>query len=366
MNVAALSAIEQVQSVNYVGPIDPRPNLDEKIVSKAMRTAGLPGAFFMFSQRRLEAIANEVGARSEAGAELDFFHGFTPWILTRPSHPYVAWSDCSFADYIDIYHERRRFAPADLDRIEDAEAAWLNRAERVMFTSEWAAARAAARYGLTPSRVGCVGIFGEVDAPEIDDFNGGKTFAFVSTNFSAKGGPIVLAAFRALRVRHPDARLTVVGDGATQLAAEPGVTFEGFLHKEDPGQYARLRQILTTAVALVHPTRSDVSPLMVVEAAYFGCPAISSRKFAIPELIDDGLTGILLEDPTDSDALAKAMGWMLENEGAYRRMRKAAAKKSRTELSKPAFDVRLQGQLRSVLIRISDRRGRSASPAVGT
>jgi len=359
MNVAALAALERMESVSYVGPIDLRANLDEKVVSKALRVAGLPGAFFQFSKRRLAGIAREVEVRSSADAKLDFFHGFTPWILTRPPRPYLAWSDCSFADYIDIYHDRRHFLPADLERIERVEAAWLRRAARVMFTSQWAAARAITRYGLEPARVGCVGIFGEIEAPEIDGFEGGETFAFISTNFRAKGGPTVLAAFRTVRLRHPKARLTVVGDGAPGLASEPGVLFEGFLRKEYPDENSRLRQILGKARALVHPTRSDVTPLMVVEAAYFGCPAISSRNFAIPELIDNGRTGFLLEDPSDSNALAGVMEWMLEHEGAYLKMREAAALKCRTEFSKHAFENRLQSQVLAITTRISEQFARN-------
>ena len=230
-------------------------------------------------------------------AQIDFFHGFTPWIMTMPKRPYAAWCDCTFRDYISVFHRRESFRERDLQRIEQAEARWLKRARRVLFTSQWAALRAISDYQLDEQRVASVGIFGEIDPPEHDAYAGGTEFAFISTNFHKKGGPIVLAAFQKLRRRYPDSSLVVVGNKPAGVVPLPGVEFTGFLRKEVPGEQARFRQILGRSRALVHPSQSDISPLLLIEAGYFGCPAISSRMFAIPELVDDMQSGILLDNP---------------------------------------------------------------------
>ena len=306
-----------------MGPINPPVILGQKALSKFRRVAGSQGSFFFFSERRLKKIADEVRSQSRADARLDFFHGFTPWILTKPQRPYMAWSDCTFRDYIDIFHRREQFSPDDLDRIEQAEAAWLKNARYVLFTSKWAADRAISHYALEACRVGSVGIFGEIEMPPHDDYAGGKEFAFISTNFRAKGGPTVLAAFREVRKVHPDASLVIVGDAPSNLAAESGVSFAGFLRKEVKDECQRLLQILGRVRALVHPTKSDISPLLLVEAGYLGCPVISSRKFGIPELVEDGRTGLLLDDPSQPANVASAMYWMLEHTGEYLQMREA-------------------------------------------
>jgi glycosyltransferase involved in cell wall biosynthesis len=341
MNAAAFSAISSLETSRYIGPINPPVVLWQKALSKFRRVAGSQGSFFFFSERRLKKIANEVQSQSPADARLDFFHGFTPWILTTPRHPYLAWSDCTFRDYIDIFHCRQQFSSDDLDRIEQAEAAWLKSARRVLFTSRWAAERAISHYALDVCRVGSVGIFGEIEMPPRDDYAGGQEFAFVSTNFQAKGGPTVLSAFREVRKVHTDASLTIVGDAPSNLGAESGVHIAGFLRKEVQGEYRRLLQILGRARALVHPTKSDISPLLLVEAGYLGCPVISSRKFGIPELVDDGRTGLLLDDPSQAAMVASAMRWMLEHTDEYRQMREAAWSKARELHSKRKFEQRL-------------------------
>jgi glycosyltransferase involved in cell wall biosynthesis len=348
MNAAACAALAKRHSIHYVGPIDPSVMLWRRALSKARRVSGLGGDFAAFSEQRLEAVAGEVGRLAKPDARLDFFHGLTPWIAIRPRRPYVAWSDCAFADYIEIYHDRGRFRAADLARIEAAEAAWLKSASQVLFTSDWAAGRAVSRYGLDPARVSSVGIFGEFEPPERDAYAGGQDFVFVSTDFQAKGGPVVLAALRQLRQTHPGAALTIIGAAPTDLAGEHGVSYAGYLRKEVPEAYRRFREILGGAVGVVHPTQSDIAPLLLVEAAMFGCPAIATRAFAIPELVRHGETGWLLDDPTDAGELAAAMRRVLDDPD-YGRLRVGAWRRARSEHGKDLFEARVLAGVERVL-----------------
>jgi glycosyltransferase involved in cell wall biosynthesis len=91
----------------------------------------------------------------------------------------------------------------------------------------------------------------------------------------------------------------------------------------------------------VHPTKSDVAPLLIVEAGYFGCPVISFRRFAIPELVDHERTGLLLDDPSQP-ALVSAMCRMLEDGNGYKQMRAAAWAKAHEQHSKLRFEERLR------------------------
>lgn len=282
-NAASFAALSSIEEVHYVGPINPPAIFRQKALSKILRTVRLRGDFFFYSQKRLERIAGEVHAGALADAALDFFHGFTPWILTAPARRYIAWSDCAFHDYIRIYHSYECFNADDLVRIERTEAAWLKRAHRVLFSTRWAAERAIDAYGLDAAHVATTGTFGEIEMPAADGYAGAKEFAFVSTDFEAKGGSTVLSAFRKVRQRHADACLVIVGAQPPSDAKEPGVTVAGYLRKEVPEEYALFRKTLAAARALVHPTNSDISPHIIVEAGYFGCPAITSNRFAIPE-----------------------------------------------------------------------------------
>ncbi len=329
MNVSMLGALGAVARVRTVGPVDPPVLARERIAYRARRAIGalrVPGVrppFVAFSEARLARIAATVHA--SLGAVPVVFHGFTPWIGTRPAVPYAAWSDCTFRDYAAIYHPPGRFDAHDLRRIEQAEATWLRGAAGVWFTSAWAAKRATKDYRLDPTRVRVVGFHGMTEPPSADTYAGGSEFAFVSTDFAAKGGHVVVEAFQRVRAHWPEARLVIVGDAPpVAVAAQPGVRYAGFLRKEIPAEAAAFRDVLALARAVVLPTRADISPLLLVEAGGFGCPAIASRCFAIPEIVLDGEGGLLLENPSDVSEVAAAMTALLHESERYDALRRGA------------------------------------------
>lgn len=350
VNAASYGELSRIDQINYVGPINPPFVFSQKILSKALRAIRFRGNFAFFSEKRLRAIADEVRSKCSSGAKFDFFHGFTPWISTMPRRPYVAWGDCTFHDYIRIFHHSESFRAADIERIERAEAEWLMRASRVLFSTRWAAARAVGAYGLPAAQIGTTGIFGELPTDVGDTYAGANEFAFVATNFAAKGGHTVLSAFRALRDRHPDITLTVVGERPAGMSDGHGVKFVGFLRKENPSEYELYRRILCRIRALVHPTMGDISPLIIVEAGYFGCPVIASNRFAISELVDDRISGILLDEPSSRN-VAEAMDWMLQNDARYRDMRLQARIKATGCHSKAAFGSNLRAMVAPLLMR---------------
>jgi glycosyltransferase involved in cell wall biosynthesis len=92
----------------------------------------------------------------------------------------------------------------------------------------------------------------------------------------------------------------------------------------------------------VHPTCSDIAPLTIVEAGYFGCPVISTQHFAIPEQVEHQATGLLIENVSGPSVLADAMAWMIDKEEEYMQMRKRARHKACKDHSKAAFGERMR------------------------
>jgi len=129
-------------------------------------------------------------------------------------------------------------------------------------------------------------------------------------------------ALQQVRKKHPKANLWIVGDTPSQEVLEiDGVFYKGFFNKSDKIQYKALLAIFSEAFCLVHPTIKDTTTLVITESAYFGCPAISSNRFAIPEFIKEKETGLLLDNPRDTDEVAAKMSWLIENPDAYKIMR---------------------------------------------
>lgn len=322
VNAAVYHQLSMHFEARYVGAINPEVQQSSRILSKLKRVLGQAGSYFFYSPRRLEAIAREVRERVKPDAQFDFFHGITPWIHYDSSRPYCFYADTCFSNYMNIYHVRSQFS--DLEPICDAEARWIQKAKCAFFGTRWALEQAVADYGIPRHNLHVVGIGAYIPIPDADVYSGSQEFVFVSHDFKRKGGEICVEAFRMVREQFPQARLTIIGERPPEdVLSLPGVQFEGVLRKTVPEEFQKLQAIFRRAFALVHPTSLDISPVIVIEIGYFGCPSITSRSFGIPDMVVDGETGHLISPPLRAEDFADKMTALLSDSKNYQLMRKA-------------------------------------------
>jgi glycosyltransferase involved in cell wall biosynthesis len=75
---------------------------------------------------------------------------------------------------------------------------------------------------------------------------------------------------------------------------------------EFAGERQDVAALLSSSDVFVLPSRSEASPNGVLEAMASGLPIVASRVGGIPELIDTGVEGVLVE-PNDPAVLADAV-----------------------------------------------------------
>jgi glycosyltransferase involved in cell wall biosynthesis len=81
----------------------------------------------------------------------------------------------------------------------------------------------------------------------------------------------------------------------------------------------------------VLPTYAEAMPMSVIEAMAAGLPVISTRVGGIPELIEDGVDGILFA-PGDVGALAEKISFLLNNKDTRIKIGKKAKQKAREQM----------------------------------
>lgn len=142
-----------------------------------------------------------------------------------------------------------------------------------------------------------------------------------------KGHRFLIDAFRAICGQFPHHHLMIVGDGAqmqalVERAQHHGLSdrihFAGF--REDPWPFFRAFDINILA-----STKNEATSQVLPQAMYAGCPVIGTWAGGIPEVIDHGNTGYLVE-PADSAALARAMQEILKDPEAAARLAARAQK----------------------------------------
>lgn len=144
-------------------------------------------------------------------------------------------------------------------------------------------------------------------------------------------------------------RLSVAGDGVA--AGEVRAMFAGmgprvdWLGRLDP---AGVQGLLSRGAAFVWPGCGEAYGLAYLEAQAAGLPVVAFATAGVPEVVEDGVTGILAPDG-DAGALARAIARLLTDEGLRERMGRDARAAVLARHSMTAAAARLDAVLRGVI-----------------
>lgn len=154
---------------------------------------------------------------------------------------------------------------------------------------------------------------------------------FVGRLVEEKGAIHLVRAMKEILKEIPDAMLTVVGDGESREALEAcikknalqkHVTLTGKRGNKEIMKYYAESQVVV--VPSIYP---DNLPTVCIEAMSVGRPIIASRIGGLPELVDDGETGYLVE-PGNEAELAEKIISVLSNKKHREAMNIKARKKA--------------------------------------
>jgi phosphatidylinositol alpha-1,6-mannosyltransferase len=279
-----------------------------------LRPLGLRTGFHTLDRYLYNArvVANPPRADAVVGVDLD---GFL-WARRRRV-PYVVALKGIIADEL---RNERGLVRALLSVQARWEAANVRRADVVVVPSRYSASVAQSVYGVPASKVAVV--------PEpIDLAEWRRRFAAVT--------PPPVRAPTVLSVARMYPRKRIVGEGPesarlralhTRLGLDGTVTFLGDI----PRQALAVEYVGATCFCL--PTVQEGFGIVFAEAMAAGLPVIACRAAAVPEVVEDRRTGLLV-NPRSPEELAMAMETVLCNDGL--RAELGAAGRKRVE----AFDL---------------------------
>ncbi len=161
--------------------------------------------------------------------------------------------------------------------------------------------------------------------------NPGKRVLFIGRLSALKAPKLLIEAFSRVLERHPDAVLTLIGDGteraslvarAKALGCDGAVQFTGYLSQ---GEVA---EALAQTDLFALPSLAEGVPVVLMEAMASRLPVVTTRITGIPELVEDGVAGRLVP-PGDAGALTEAISELLDDPDL--RIRMGAAGRARVD-----------------------------------
>jgi glycosyltransferase involved in cell wall biosynthesis len=289
-----------------------------------------------------------------SGCDITFAVAITPICAKLIEHgPTVFVSDATLASMANYYPRHKALAPWMKRCAAALETRCIQNARAALFPSKWASQSAVRDHGGSPDRVvqipwGANLVAEEAVRPESRPEKAWRLL-FVGAEWARKGGDIVLETVAEMRRRGYPVHIDVVGSAPPNVTEVEGVTFHGFLDKNIPADNERIKALFASAHVFFLPTQFEALGIVFAEAASFALPAVSYRTGGVPSIVQDGETGVLLEEGASATAFADALIALLSDRRRYVRMSYAALAASRERLNWAAWAAGVRGMIEAKL-----------------
>ena len=157
---------------------------------------------------------------------------------------------------------------------------------------------------------------------------------FIGRKHDIKGYPAFLAVAERLLGRDAPLFVLAVGADPERPSGERGfcASREREARLAEGGRFLSLPAMPQSDLAELYraidvtllPSLNETQGMAVIESLAAGCVTISARVGGIPETITDGVTGLLVDDPLDTDALYEKTAYVLEHLAEFASLRSAA------------------------------------------
>ena len=233
-----------------------------------------------------------------------------------PGVPHYLYTDHTHLSNLEsLYFDRRLLRSP---RWLALERTIYENAQRVFTRSHNVSADLVKHYGIPPDKIVCVYAGANVKVPAdfapANEGYGNRRILFVGSDWERKGGPVLIEAFRQVVRVLPDAHLTIVG--AKPELNVPGCTVLGHV------PLGELSALYARSSVFCMPTRLEPFGIAFLEAMLHRLPVVATTEGALPDMVQEGVTGRLVT-PGDASQLAAALIDVLGDAERCRRLGEA-------------------------------------------
>ena len=157
-----------------------------------------------------------------------------------------------------------------------------------------------------------------------------------------KGHSEILDAVPKVLAEHPDVHFVFAGDGPMYQTLAERIDKEGLQARVHLlGLRKDIVNILQSIDLFVLPTHQEALGTAFIEAAAMGIPVVGSNVDGVPEVVENGNTGLLVP-PLDGAGLAVAINQLLASPAMCQRMGQFAKERIRRLYSREAMVLGMQ------------------------
>ncbi len=241
----------------------------------------------------------------------------------RVDIPVIFYSDTVFDDFKpwisnknESYHKLAR----------TTEQKCLERADAIIFSSEWAKRSAIKSYNISDQKIHVIEFGANIPTPDnvdISSYNETCNLVFIGKAPILKGVDIVIETYKELKRRGFKCQLTIVGCDV-KMSKKDGVEVYPHLDKNNKTDLKQFDRILRKANFLILPTKFDAFGIVFCEASAYGVPSIAPNVGGVSQPIKNGKNGILLSPLSPPVIYADKIIEIYSDKKNYLKMRKTS------------------------------------------
>ncbi len=298
---------ESLAAVTDVVPVvvpEGRHHLVDRAAARAFGSLGrsyLPGHAIATSRKRSRAVSRSLRSL-EADAVLSVAAS-TEHAYSHLAVPVVEVGDTTFGLVTNYYPLFSGLPAVARWQGELLARRTARRASGFVVSSRWAATSLCEDYGVARDHVRLAPFGPAVVAghpPAGPEARRRLRLLFVGSDWVRKGGDAALGVLAELHARGVDVELTVVGP---ERHLPAGVRSLGRVPRE------RMGEVYATHDVLLETATANAGGVTLTDATASGLPVVATRTGGVPDIVDDGVTGILVPPealvPASADAVQR-------------------------------------------------------------
>jgi len=250
------------------------------------------------------------------------------WSIHKYPLPWIHENDQSLGQYLSDYI---KFKGQLMEKIVGVSADLLNseKCKAVVVWSEWAK-KGYIEDGVNGRKVKVIPPPFTTSRKKIGHDT--TNILFLGRDYHRKGGDVALKVFENLKRSFDNIHLTFIGritekDTLERVKKDKSISYFEYVSKRELHE-----SIFPTTDIFLLPTVAEAYGMSIVEALSKGTPVVTSNISAIPEVVEDGVSGYLAT-PGSVDSFAKKCALLLDSKEKREKMGKNALEKVERDFS---------------------------------
>lgn len=239
-----------------------------------------------------------------------------PNVFLNTTVPVIVWADATLKGLTQVHPGYKGLCAENFWCADGLQREMLDRANQVVFSSDWAANSAIADYKTDSRKVHVVPFGANLhstipDEQTLEHILGKRSrrtckLIIVGSQWKQKGGEFALAVLRGVLAAGIDAKLYVAGSqpGTALDDLTKYVTISPPFIKDSGPSEACYTELLSSMHFLLHPSAGDCYGITMCEANSWAVPVLARKTGGAGTIIEDGQNGFLFSPGTSSSEYA--------------------------------------------------------------